>query len=248
MPASAATLAPAALALGLCLFTLASGLDGQLADQLYGWQGGAWSLRHDFLVSRILHARAQKLSIALELSLVVLALVSQGHPRLRRWRRGLAYVAVSGLAGLALVSLGKHLLPIACPSQLQRYGGPLPSRLWLGRELVAVGKGCFPSAHASGGFAQCGWYFYARYQGLHGAWRYAAAALAAGAVLGCAQQVRGAHVLSHDLAAVAVCWSVAWLLARVLLRRPLAMPPAVGSTGGRRTRGRASATVLRRRS
>ncbi|MCP5201121.1 MAG: phosphatase PAP2 family protein [Gammaproteobacteria bacterium] len=220
MAAPVTTLAPAVAALALMLLTLASGLDFRLADQLYAWQGGAWSLRHDFLVSKILHAKAQKLSIAIELSMVGLALASHWHPRLRRWRRGLSCVAVTGLAGLALVSLGKHALPMACPSQLERYGGLLPSRLWLGREFVAVGKGCFPSAHASGGFALCGWYFHARYYGLPGAWRYAAAALAAGAVLGLAQQIRGAHFLSHDFAAVAVCWTTAWLLARGLLRPP----------------------------
>ncbi|MGE0483524.1 MAG: phosphatase PAP2 family protein [Gammaproteobacteria bacterium] len=229
-PVSLATLAPAVVALGLMILIVASGLDFQLADLLYGWQGGAWSLRHDFLVSKILHARAQKRSTAIELSTVVLALVSPYHPRLRRWRRGLAYVALTGLAGLAVVSLGKHLLPLACPSQLERYGGWLPNRLWLGRDLVALGKGCFPSAHASGGFALCGWYFYARYYGLSGAGRYAAAALAAGAVLGFAQQIRGAHFLSHDLAAVAVCWAAAWLLARVwLVAVPAPRPVAAAS-------------------
>ena len=118
MAAPVTTLAPAVAALALMLLTLASGLDFRLADQLYAWQGGAWSLRHDFLVSKILHAKAQKLSIAIELSMVGLALASHWHPRLRRWRRGLSCVAVTGLAGLALVSLGKHALPMSTTARV----------------------------------------------------------------------------------------------------------------------------------
>ena len=42
-------------------------------------------------------------------------------------------------------------------------------------------------------------------------WRYAGLGigLLAGTVFGLAQQLRGAHFLSHDVASLAVCWSVA---------------------------------------
>ena len=49
------------------------------------------------------------------------------------------------------------------------------------------------------------------------AWRIPAlgVALAAGAAFGIAQQLRGAHFLSHDLGALALCVLVAGALARV---------------------------------
>ena len=42
-------------------------------------------------------------------------------------------------------------------------------------------------------------------------WRHAGLGigLLAGTVFGLAQQLRGAHFLSHDVASMAVCWSVA---------------------------------------
>jgi len=40
--------------------------------------------------------------------------------------------------------------------------------------------------------------------------RHEAAALAAGLVLGLAQQARGAHFMSHTLWSGWVCWCVAW--------------------------------------
>lgn len=229
MVADLRELAPAVLLTLACALVLAGDLDTRCADILYAWQGHAWSLRHDFVVSKIFHARAQKASIVIEVAMLLAATASYLVPRLRPWRRGLTYVSLTALAGLGAVALAKFALPIACPSQLQRYGGLLPDRMWLGRELVPWGKGCFPAAHASGGFALCGWYFLARHHGLAGAWRYGAVALVSGAVLGLAQQVRGAHFLSHDLAAAAVCWALAWLLARTLLNPANVPTPCAGS-------------------
>jgi len=40
--------------------------------------------------------------------------------------------------------------------------------------------------------------------------RWLAAALAAGLVLGVAQQLRGAHFMSHTLWSAWLCWVVAW--------------------------------------
>ena len=46
-----------------------------------------------------------------------------------------------------------------------------------------------------------------------------AVGLAAGAVFGLAQQLRGAHFLSHDIASLAVCWAVACCVDRLGDRR-----------------------------
>lgn len=211
-----ATLTPAVVCGFLFVLVRASGHDFALADQLYAWQGGAWAWRHDFLLSKILHARAQKLAVAVHGFVVLSALVSLAWSGGRRWRRALTYLALSAVSGIVLVAMLKSTLPFPCPSKLLRYGGLLPDAFWLGGEPPGTVQGCFPAAHATAGFALFGWYFLARRAGHRRCWRYALPGLVTGSVFGATQQLRGAHFLSHDLAAAALCWALAWLAAHVM--------------------------------
>jgi membrane-associated PAP2 superfamily phosphatase len=71
---------------------------------------------------------------------------------------------------------------------------------------------CFPAGHASAGFAFFGGYFAFRDDAPGIARLWLGAALLAGLLLGIAQQMRGAHFMSHTLWSGWICWSVAWLL------------------------------------
>ena len=75
------------------------------------------------------------------------------------------------------------------------------------------GGRCFPAGHASAGFAFVGGYFALRHKAPAAARWWLAAAVLAGLVLGGAQQVRGAHFMSHTLWTGWLCWTVGWLCA-----------------------------------
>jgi membrane-associated PAP2 superfamily phosphatase len=79
------------------------------------------------------------------------------------------------------------------------------------REVLQHGRPgrCFPSGHASSGYALVATYFFCRCMAPR-LRRYAfGTAMALGLAFGIAQQLRGAHYLSHDVWALAICWFVA---------------------------------------
>ncbi|HMM77019.1 MAG TPA: phosphatase PAP2 family protein [Gammaproteobacteria bacterium] len=203
-------------------------LDLRLADRLYASQGMAWRLRHDPLFANLFHARVQQASKLGYLATAALAVCACALPRWRPWRRRLLYTLLAMTLCYALVTAGKTLLPVPCPWDLTRYGGYLPPGGWLQWQSGAAAvKGCFPSGHATGGYALFAWYFAARDARCPHARIVLALALFAGLALGLVQQLRGAHFLSHDVAAAAVCWTVCASLADRLL--PAAAPsPCTG--------------------
>jgi len=68
-------LAPAFAAIAAALLSSLTRFDLRLADALYTWQGGAWSLRPAFLTQQVLHIAARDASVAAWI-VVVIALAS----------------------------------------------------------------------------------------------------------------------------------------------------------------------------
>lgn len=206
-------------ALFLVLFlVLLGGGDLWLADHLYALQGDHWALQSHWLTSTVLHEGGRRLSVLLGLLVLGLWIISLGNSGWQRWRRPLGTLLLSVLASTVLVSVLKFYSPLHCPWDLQRYGGTLAdSAHWPGTGL-ASGR-CFPSGHASAGYAWLALYFF--FAAVKPAWRWPGlvAGLAAGAVFGLAQQLRGAHFLSHDLIAALLCWGVAAGMAHCLRDR-----------------------------
>lgn len=216
--------APLAVLTVACGHARVNGIDLTLADWLYRLQGGAWTLRYDFVLSEILHSKAQVLANAVHMTTLCIACASLCLERLAPLRRSLTYVTLASLVSIAIVVVGKQLLPEPCPSALARYGGTLPFADWYDHSLIAWGHGCFPAAHASTGYALLPWFFFARRHALAGTWRYLLPGVLSGGLFGAAQQIRGAHFLSHDLGAAAICWAAAWVLARLVLPSSLSQP------------------------
>jgi membrane-associated PAP2 superfamily phosphatase len=71
---------------------------------------------------------------------------------------------------------------------------------------------CFPAGHASSGFAFVGGFFAFRKTDPGIARKWLLAALLAGLVLGIAQQLRGAHFMSHTLWTGFICWTLAFAI------------------------------------
>lgn len=199
------------------------------ADQLYALQGGAWRYRDAWWTSQLLHTGGKWLSVGAGLGIAAAGLLAWCRPGLAQWRRPLAYLLLSVALSTTLVSLLKSVSAVDCPWDLSRYGGQHP---WL--DLLQAWKvrgpasGCFPAGHASAGYAWIALYFLAAARAPRWRWPALLLALALGAAFGLAQQLRGAHFASHDLASLALCWVCARTLASWLLpSSPLA--PAVNA-------------------
>lgn len=212
---------PHPLLLALPVLVLALLLDGGdlwLADQLYALEGSRWSLQSYWLTNAVLHEGGRRLSVMLGLLVLLAWAASHVLPRRQAWQRPLAYLLLSVLTSTLLVAALKSASPLDCPWDLVRYGGQhADSGHWPGSP-ASPGK-CFPAGHAGAGYAWMASYFFLRE--VKPGWRRVGlmAALASGATFGIAQQLRGAHFLSHDLFAALLCWAVAAGLARLLLQQ-----------------------------
>ena len=189
------------------------GGDLWLADRLYALQGGDWALKNAFVTETLLHRGGKYLSIVAWLAVVALAVRAWWLNRPVRQVRALAYLALTVLLASTAVSVLKQFTGVDCPWALARFGGALEHLgLFDARPAEYPHAACFPAGHASAGYAWVALYFAGR--ALQSRWRWPGLAigLGAGALFGFAQQLRGAHFLSHDLATLAVCWAVASVL------------------------------------
>ena len=188
------------------------GFDGDfvIADRLYALQGGAWRLREHWFTVEWVHQGGKRLSWAMWLGVAMFTLFTWRKPAWRTWRRPLLMLLASVLLATSLVATIKHAVPMACPWNLQRYGGSGPYvALFEAWPVNLPRNACFPAAHASSGFAWIALYFCLLQ--VRPAWRKAglALALAMGGIFALSQELRGAHFLSHDLTTIMLCWGVA---------------------------------------
>jgi membrane-associated PAP2 superfamily phosphatase len=115
------------------------------------------------------------------------------------------------LLALGVVSLIKQHSLTSCPWDLSQFGGPAH---WISHWALARDGGpgrCFPAGHSSAGFAYVSGYFVLRCSKARAARWWLIAALTAGFLFGVAQQLRGAHFMSHTFWAAWLCWTACWL-------------------------------------
>ncbi len=193
-----------------CLFWDASGLDMALAMGSGGADG--FPLRENWLLTTVLHDGGRRAAWALVVALCALVIwpvrFFMELPFARRMQ-----VPATALLATAAVSLLKHASATSCPWELAEFGG-IAQHLshWRGWFMAdGGGGGCFPGGHAGAGFAFVGGWFALRQHFPVAAKWCLAGAIAAGFTLGIAQQLRGAHFMSHTLWTGWICWMVAWL-------------------------------------
>jgi membrane-associated PAP2 superfamily phosphatase len=188
----------------------ASGLDMTLA----AWSGGpaGFPLREHWLLTGVLHEGGRYAAWLLVLALALMVWWPLGVFR----RIGLGkrlQLVVTALAAVLVVSGLKALSRTSCPWDLASFGR---SALHVSHWALLTHDGgsgrCFPAGHATSGFAFVGGYFAFAAAAPRVAWVWLAAALCAGLLLGVAQQLRGAHFMSHTLWSAWLCWCVALLI------------------------------------
>lgn len=186
----------------------ALGLDLPLARLVAGHQG--FALRDHWLLTAVFHDGARQVAwLAGAWLLVGIWRPTGVLRRLARWER-VQWLATTALC-LALVSALKYSSQSSCPWDLVEFGGAahyLPHWAW-SRSDAGPGR-CFPAGHASAGFAFLAGYFVLRHAAADRAAQCLAIVLLAGTVLGVAQQLRGAHFMSHTLWTAWICWAAAW--------------------------------------
>jgi len=139
--------------------------------------------------------------------------------------------AVTTLLALLAVNVVKALTGISCPWDEAQFGGVARhASHWAQIFQPDGGSGrCFPAGHASAGFAFLGGWFVFRGVDTRIARIWLVGAIAAGLVFGIAQQLRGAHFMSHTLWTAWLCWAVALATDRgwdAMSRRGVILPEA----------------------
>lgn len=204
---------------GLFVVTNLLHVDLWLADRLYDWEGHAWSLRHVWATQHLIHLVGRDVSTAAWLAAFVAWLAACLRPAWASLRRPLLYLLTATALSTLLVAGLKSWSNVDCPWDLIRYGGARPYIGLFELRPAGLARGlCFPAGHASGGYAWLALYFFLA--AVRPRWRWAGliVGLGLGLLFGVAQQLRGAHFLSHDLAALAICWLCAVVLHRVFWR------------------------------
>jgi len=147
--------------------------------------------------------------------------------RLRRCRKGAAYLLVGTLISPAIVAVIKGCTHIYMPSTLEIFGGDKPHI----RLFDAVPPGlpvghAFPGAHSSSGFAFLSLYFLLSFYNPKYRQYGLAFGLGLGALFSITQELRGEHFLSHDLFSLVICWYAAWAVFNLMFYRELRAPRA----------------------
>ena len=180
-----------------------SGLDLTMAR----WFGSAtgFALESHWLWRDLLHDDIRMLPWLVELALLLAMAWPFGTLRqLATARR--AQLALTTLAALLLVSTIKLHSRSSCPWDLREFGGVATYvSHWAWGVADGGTGGCFPAGHASAGFAFIGGFFAFRHGLPRTARRWLIGAMLVGFLLGFAQQVRGAHYMSHTLWTAWIC-------------------------------------------
>ena len=208
---------PAAIALRRCwtltlvllagvLLWDASGLDLPLARWAGSAQGFAW--RSSSALVLWLHEVPRALSMALLVLLGAGVVWPWGFLR-RLARRERVLLVLSILGAIVVSTLVKRISSSSCPWDLAEFGGVARYVSHWNWGVQDGGPGhCFPAGHASAAFGFVAGWFVLRRAAPRLATGWLLAALAGGLVLGLAQQLRGAHYLSHTLWTAWICWTV----------------------------------------
>lgn len=199
-------------------------VDRMFADYFYALQGNSWAWKNSFTAEVIFHKGGRNLSLLLALISLTLLITACFHKPFAVHKKPLLYLFLAAAGGSLLISLLKHSLAVSCPWEFDRYGGDLVYSTVIEQLFLRNGEGCFPAGQASAGYAWICCYFF----GLHyqSKWRWAGLAipLVVGIVLGFAQQIRGAHFISHDVWTLATCWFYSLGLFLLFFKSPSEAP------------------------
>jgi membrane-associated PAP2 superfamily phosphatase len=195
----------AAAVLGLAVFTTTH-LDIAIAHR-YFFVDGTWRAAHAWWANEFLHEGGRWAIRTVAIAALAIVIAGSFAARWRPYRRSAGYIVLAIVLSTGFAGLLKKATNVDCPWDLIEFGGKRPHvALFADRPDDLPRAGCFPSAHASSGYALLAFYFL--WRGVPGQRRFVGLAmgLGTGVVFGLAQQSRGAHFVSHDVASAALVW------------------------------------------
>jgi membrane-associated PAP2 superfamily phosphatase len=207
-------LVPGALAV-LALLSHYSGLDRALTATFYDAAQGAFPAHASSMLELVGHRLAKDAVTIVWLALLVATLSTHAWPRWRpTWTasRQVMWATVVGMALGPLIVVGlKGLNSYHCPWDLAEFGG---GAIFTSNWFVAASEVgyCFPGGHAASGFCLVALYFMARaLEKPQLARIFLVGSVLTGTAFSLIRLAQGAHFLSHNLWAAAICWFVAAL-------------------------------------
>ncbi|HTJ97815.1 MAG TPA: phosphatase PAP2 family protein [Rhodocyclaceae bacterium] len=221
-------LIPGLLAI-LGTITHLSGIDHALAAAIFDPITGKFPA-HDLNMLEMFGHRFAKTAITLVWIVLFAAACRVSFSAKLRKYRAICWSAVAamGLGPIIVVAM-KGMNAYHCPWDLKDFGGYADFATGWFVSAAEAGN-CFPSGHASSGFSLIALFFLARQLERE---RLAKVALYSTLIIGTTFSVirmfQGAHFLSHNLWAAAICWLVAALCFLPLQRRAsvLVVSPSV---------------------
>ncbi|MCG9695705.1 phosphatase PAP2 family protein [Shewanella sp. Isolate11] len=199
-----------ALAFIICIFIIEwFHIDVHLSQWLFHLEGGVdhWPLRQYWLTENVFHVGGRFFIILLGVIIIGFIIASFKQPKLKPYRKGLIFLLLSIATSLILVRLGKTFIHIDCPWDLKMFGGKAEYFSLFSEQPTTPSTGqCFPAGHSSSGYAWVALYFLALAYKREYRWMGLAFGITLGLAFGIAQQLRGAHFLSHDVWSLTLSW------------------------------------------
>lgn len=203
---------------GVLLFELTD-LDLAASRPFYDDASQRWLGKDAWWANELLHTGGKWLVVVVASGAIITFALSFRFRRLAEWRGAALYLALCVGIGTGLVAAAKEVTDRHCPRAMEVFGGSVPyTRLFEGTPPGYPPGRCFPAGHASGAFSLVGLYFVARARRSPRAGWWLAPGALLGTAFAFAQQARGAHFLSHNLWAAAICWYAAIALAALFGR------------------------------
>lgn len=199
---------PEKLILALSVLSLViiylTNLDFIITDFIY--EKTSWKYTQSFWAETIMHKLARMILIALYVFLVFKLYILIKNNSENHKIYDLFILLITIIISIALVSTTKQLFNVDCPWDLIQYGGEKPFySLFSYPKQLQPSAHCFPASHASVGFGWIALYFYFQVNNLPHKYKTLITVLFIGFSFGVAQQIRGAHFISHDITSLTIC-------------------------------------------
>jgi len=191
-------------------------IDITVSKLFYNTETAQFGYKEHWLTSDVLHDGGKYFSTLILLTIIVMFIGSFKLEKLKKYKKGFIYLIASMLTGSLVVYILKLLTHVHCPWDLAIFGGDTPYIRTFSQSPANMSPGrCFPAAHASAGYAFLSFYFFSLVYMYKYRFIALGLGLVAGALYGGAQQLRGAHFLSHDLWTLSICWGVSLFYYRI---------------------------------
>lgn len=201
------------------LVALTTGIDQQISDRFFDPSGAGWLVDHETSLLRLWFYDGPKaLVILFGIGLIAVVLRPALVPSGWITRRDAIFLLMCLAAVPATTGLIRNNSNVQCPMVLQQYGGTQNNE---SGHVSLSGflephrpHGCWPSGHASAGFALLSLAWLQRRRSLK--LGFAALGITAGLAMGTYQVARGSHFASHVLVTACVAVMLIAFLAYVL--------------------------------